>query len=226
MIDRYAIVPIPDGAPPAEAIAIGGLDEIMQFLPQTVAYQELEQRALSLVDQLSRREQTFTDGVQVLTESVGKFMDACGRLVDGGEEREAEQIRLDEEEKARAEAARVAAIAEELAPIVGPEGEQTLAAPDDGELEIKNKVDPARFGPNEREDAEPVKPALSYPTVPTSYGNTPESYVKRKDTDPLPFDPDAPGAVDIPPPGPEPGSRLYEGPPQVAQPTSVSWHEA
>jgi hypothetical protein len=34
---RYAIVEIPDGLPPPEAIAIGGLDEIMQFLPQTVA---------------------------------------------------------------------------------------------------------------------------------------------------------------------------------------------
>ena len=57
-------------------------------------------------------------------------------------------IRLDEEEKAREEAERLAQIAAELAPIIGPEGERTLAAPDDGELTIAP----------EKEDTDPLAP--------------------------------------------------------------------
>jgi hypothetical protein len=108
MTDRYAIVPF-NGPPPLEAIVIGDLDAVLRYLPQTVAAEELEQRALGLADRLTVREQAFSDGVRVLTQSVGKFMDACGRLVDGEEERAAEQVRLDEEEKARAEQAEIEA---------------------------------------------------------------------------------------------------------------------
>ena len=98
----FAIIPL-DGPPPAEAIVIGGLDEIMQFLPQTVAHQELESRALGLVDQLTKREQAFNDGLAALAPSIGRFMDMCERLVAGEEALRAEQIRLDEEAAARAE---------------------------------------------------------------------------------------------------------------------------
>jgi hypothetical protein len=86
MTGRFAIIELPDNGPlPAEAIVVGGLDEIMQFLPQTVAYQELESRALGLVDQLTKREQAFNDGLATLAPSIGHFMDVCGRLVDGEE---------------------------------------------------------------------------------------------------------------------------------------------
>jgi hypothetical protein len=64
--------------------------------------------------------------------------------------------------------------------------------------------------------------------VPMSYGSpasVPMSYVKKESTDPIPFDPDAPGARDVPPTGPEPGSPLYPPRPQVAQPTSISLNE-
>jgi hypothetical protein len=166
MTNRFAIVPCPDGSPlPAEAIMIGDLDEVMQFLPQTVAYQELESRALGLVDQLDQRERTLSDGVQALTESVGKFMDACGRLVDGEEEREAEQIRLDEEEKARAEAAEIEAY---LAAHPEPASLSDESPHAGGELHPHAPVDKEHLDP-EGSEADAGGVALSYPRVPESY---------------------------------------------------------
>jgi hypothetical protein len=39
---RYAIVPLPAGPAPAEAIVVGGLDDVMSYLPQTVAREKRE----------------------------------------------------------------------------------------------------------------------------------------------------------------------------------------
>jgi hypothetical protein len=104
----FAIIPF-DGPPPPEAIVIGDLDAVLRYLPQTVAAEELEQRALGLADRLTVRERALSDGVWVLTQSVGKFMDACGRLVDGEEERKADKARRDAEAAAREREAEVAA---------------------------------------------------------------------------------------------------------------------
>jgi hypothetical protein len=204
MTDRYAIVPISDGPPPAEAIAIGGLDEIMQFLPQTIAYQELESRALCLVDQLDQRERALSEGVQVLTESVGKFMDTCGRLVDGEEEHEAEQIRLDEEEKARAEAAELKAYLTEH-PEPGTSNDTHRPT---GDLHSLDPVDQEHF------DAEAETDAGG---VPMSYGKLPESYIKGEEAE-------EPGIGGASYPEPDPGDLgKAKDPKQVAQPTAVSF---
>jgi hypothetical protein len=104
---EYGLISIPGAGPAREAllrevIAYGGSEEMPR------KFFDCEQVARDLVDQLNqldKRERAFSDGVRVFSQSVAKFMDACGRLVDGEEEREAEQVRLDEEEKARAEAA-------------------------------------------------------------------------------------------------------------------------
>jgi hypothetical protein len=142
MTDRYAIVPF-NGPPPPEAIVIGDLDAVLRYLPQTVAAEELEQRALGLADRLTVRERALSDGVRVLTQSVGKFMDACGRLVDDEEAREAEQVRLDEEEKARAEAAE---LREWLAANPEPAALTDDTHQPSGDLHSLEPVDKERFG--------------------------------------------------------------------------------
>jgi hypothetical protein len=205
---RFVIIPCPDGAPvPPEAIIVGDLDEVMQFLPQTVAYQELEQRALGLVDQLDQRERAFNDGVRVLSQSVVKFMDSCGRLVDGEEEREAEQVRQDEEEKARAEAVKLRDWFD-----AHPEpGATPTAEPDDGELEIHQAPDKERYGaPEVEEDAG---------GVPLSYGALPESYIKRESSEDL--EPGIGGASDPVPNIKDLGKP--QDPRQVSQPISASF---
>jgi hypothetical protein len=206
MPQRFAIVPIPDGPPPPEAIVVGGLDEIMQFLPQTVAYQELEQRALGLVDQLDKRERALSDSARVLTESVGKFMDTCGRLVDGEEERAAEQVRLDEEEKARAEAAELRDWLD-----THPEPGSRTAEPDDtgGELHSHGPVDRERYDPEAETDAG---------GVPLSYGALPESYIKRESSEDL----EEPGIGGASNPEPDPADLDKPQPPKQVSPAAVS----
>jgi hypothetical protein len=216
----------------------GGLNQAMELLPDTVARrqavedmyraekhkQDAEQRLAELQAQcaeaevqrdeaLAIRDEAITNARQ-LVEDANQVADSIGSASKAHAEQQ--------------EAERLAEIAEQLAPIAGPDGkgEQTLAASDDGDLEANPPVDRERYGPNERDDQEPaIKPPLAYPTVPTSYGNTPESWVKKKDSgDPLPFDPASPGEVDIPPPGPDPGSLDYPPRPQIAQPTAISMH--
>jgi hypothetical protein len=160
----FAIIPF-DGPPPPEAIVIGDLDAVLRYLPQTVAAEELEQRALGLADRLAVRERTFSAGVQVLTESIGKFMEACGRLVDGEEERAAEQIRLDEEEKARAEAA-------ELRDWLAANPEPAALADDHqpgGELHSLEPVDKERFGAEDDQGTLPRELERGAPAPSGSY---------------------------------------------------------
>jgi hypothetical protein len=163
-----------------------------------------------------------------LVHMAGDLISRCEAYVSNCEAREQERHDAEEQEAERQaeeqEAQRLAAIASQLAPIVGPDGER-LVAPDDGDLEPNPPVDNERFNPEqepvETDDQDPVKPILSY-------ANTPMSYIKKKDEDlppghdPQPFDPASPGEINIPSPHPEPGSRLYEGPPQVGQPTAIS----
>jgi hypothetical protein len=165
MTNRYAIVPF-NGPPPPEAIVIGDLDAVLRYLPQTVAAEELEQRALDLADRLTARERALSAGVQVLTESIGKFMDACGRLVDGEEARAAEQVRLDEEEKACAEAAGLRAWL-----TAHPE---PAALTDDthqpsGELHSLEPVDKERFGVEDDQCALPRELEKGVPAPSGSY---------------------------------------------------------
>jgi hypothetical protein len=221
--------------PNNEVIFKGGLNDAMQIWPGTQAQrdaaeamykmekhtQDAEQRLADVEAKCAEAEAQRDEALAIRDEAI-----ANARQLVKDAQQVADSIgstaKAHEEEQ---ETERVAAIAEELAPIIPPEGEQTIAAPDDGDLAaIKNKVDPERYGPGEREDQDPeVKPPLSY-------GRVPLSYVKRKDegqegSDPIPFDPASPGEVDIPAPGPDPGSVLYPPHPQVAQPTAISLNE-
>jgi hypothetical protein len=220
--------------PNNEVIFKGGLNDAMQIWPGTQAQrdaaeamykmekhkQDAEQRLAEAEAKCAEAEAQRDEALAIRDEAI-----ANARQLVKDAQQVADSIgstsKAHEEEQ---ETERIAAIAEELAPIIPPEGEQTIAAPDDGDLEIKRAADPERYGPNEREDQDPeVKPPLSY-------GRVPLSYVKRKDegqegSDPIPFDPASPGEVDIRSPGPDPSSVLYPPRPQVAQPTAISLHE-
>jgi hypothetical protein len=208
-------------SPTGEVIMTGSMSAIMERLPDTRARDDALDSMLHTAIDAVEAEEKRQDAVRSCAQMLDAFADQMNARIDAYEakcEAEAEEAKALAEQQ---EAERIAAIAEELAPIIPPEGEQPLAAQDDGDLEIKHKVDPERCG----EDAEGTGP------VPLSYGTKPAlSYVKSEAEDPgrhdpLPFDPDAPGAVRDPEPGPEPGSRLYQGPPQHPQPTSVSLNE-
>jgi hypothetical protein len=145
MTDRYAIVPF-NGSPPPEAIVVGDLDAVMRYLPQTVAAEELEQRALDLAARVEAREQALTDGLRKLAPSVSHFMDVCSRLVDDAEAQRAEQVRQDAEAEARKAQAHVQAYLDQQS---DPGGELRALGPVDKEKydpEADDLIDPAELG--------------------------------------------------------------------------------
>jgi hypothetical protein len=215
--------------PNNEVIFKGGLNDAMQIWPGTQAQREAAEAMYKMEKHKQDAEQRLADVEAKCAEAEAQRDEALAirdEAIANARQlvKDAQQVadsigstaKAHEEEQ---ETERVAAIAEELAPIIPPEGEQPIATPDDGDLTVKHEVDPERYGPNEREDQDPEVKS------PLSYGRVPLSYVKRKDGDPIPFDPASPGEVDILAPGPDPGSTLYPPHPQVAQPTAISLNE-
>ena len=152
--ERYAIIPIEPGPAPAAAIAIGNIEQVLEYIPQSHAREKAEAElahARVIADQ-TRQAQAATTKLQVAA-----FADSVLRLkhrLDQFEQRKAEQVRRDAEEAERKEAERIAAHLDalpdpddpdtwdgprpsgELTPIAAshPEDKRQLAALDQGEL--------------------------------------------------------------------------------------------
>jgi vacuolar-type H+-ATPase subunit H len=230
-------------SPDGQEIMAGPMSALMERLPDThdrnAALETAVRAAKEAVEAEERLQDARACAAQIISDTVSRL---CARL-DAYVAHQEEQRRQDEEQALRQEQEEIQRTLDQLPDPDEPddpdnepyaydqkEREATLTgtepANDDGDLTVKHAQDPEHYAPGEREDAEaPVKPALSY-------GRVPLSYVKKHDedplrlTDPIPFDPDAPGAVKHDPnPGPEPGSRIAPPLPQVAQPVSISLNE-
>jgi hypothetical protein len=204
--ELFAIVPIP---PPGtarddllrHAIITGTLDEVMEYIPQSLSRQEAQSiregigHALGYVQHV----QDYERNLRGLADEGNNLVQRCESFVSRFEEREHQRRDAEAQEAARLaeerERKRLDQIAAGLAPIVGPEG-RPIASPDDGELTIKHapSEDPKRREPSEDDELAPMP-----------FGTEPEEHRI---------------------PGPEPGSRLYPPHPQVAQPVSVSLNKA
>jgi hypothetical protein len=204
-------------------IMSGSLSSLAEHLPDTpardAALSSMLKTAAEAVEAEQRRDEALASTAQMISDAVTRLT----HRMDAYVERQEEQQRRDEEEALRQEQEEIQRM---LNAGPDPDAPDPLdAVGDDGDLTLKHsphEIDPERYDPKEDAEGE-VKPVLSYPRVPLSY-------VKRKDTDlrltdPIPFDPDAPGAAPDPEPGPEPGSRLSPPLPQVAQPTAISLNE-
>jgi hypothetical protein len=106
---RFAIIPLEPGPAPAEAIVIGSMNQVMEYIPQSVARDEAMaefERARLSAEEI-KQAQAATTRMQIAT-----FADAVNqlerRVLAAEAEREA-QVRRDLEEAERKEAERVAA---------------------------------------------------------------------------------------------------------------------
>ena len=107
--DRFAIIPLEPGPAPPEAIVIGSMNQVMEYIPQSVARDEAMaelERVRASADQIKQM-QAATTKMQVAA-----FADAVAhlerRLIAKEAEHEA-QVRRDLEEAVREETERVAA---------------------------------------------------------------------------------------------------------------------
>jgi len=197
-------------APDGSIIAHGSLDALMERLPDTQARGAAMEAMLHTAAEAEAAEQRLAEAqasaAQMLADGVTRLASRLDAIEEqralAAQQAEAEQLRRDEQQ-----------VQDYLDALPDPD-----ALADEGDLTLQQPIQTERYG---AEDEAPVKPALSYPRVPTKLGNVPMSFVKTGDNDPLPFNPQ--GGRDTP--GPAPGSRLSVGPPQHAQPVAISLHE-
>jgi vacuolar-type H+-ATPase subunit H len=223
--------------PDGQEIMAGPMSALMERLPDTHDRNAVLETAVRAAKEAVEAEQRLEDAracaAQIISDTVTRL---CSRL-DAYVAHQEEQRRQDEEQALRQEQQR---IQDELAALPDPdepdpyafdgkEREASLTGTgDDGDLEVRHKVEGERYGPSEvEEDADPeVKPALSYGRVLLSYVKKHDEDPDLRLTDPIPFDPDAPGAVKHDPhPGPEPDSRIAPPLPGIPQPTAISLYE-
>jgi hypothetical protein len=150
----------------------GSLSALAEHLPDTpardAALEEAVQAAVQAVEAEQRRDQARASTAQMISDAVERLM----ARVDREEQYRADQERIKAEQAAQAEQEE---IQRTLDALPDPDSPDPLgAASDDGDLEIKHEVEAERYGSQVEEDAEQVKPVLSY-------GNTPMSYIKKKD---------------------------------------------
>jgi hypothetical protein len=130
--DRFAIIRLPDGPPPAGAIAVGPLSTVMEYIPQSLAREKREREADNLamrslkiaadvhlradaVIERERQVKAQADAAQaVMSDAIHRFAGDVLKL----------QHRLDRIEQQK--------IADALRDLPNPD-----AAPDDGDLEVK-----------------------------------------------------------------------------------------
>lgn len=129
--DRFAIIPITPGPAPAEAIVVGDMRQVFEYIPQSVARNdamaELE-RARFTADQIKGiQEKTRAVQVSMLADSVTHLSSRMDALVT----RRAERARRDAEREAEEEAKRIQA---ELDALPDPDDPEPLIHHNTGDL--------------------------------------------------------------------------------------------
>jgi hypothetical protein len=137
----FAIVPVFNGKPPSDAIVWGSISEVMEYIGQTTARAEAEERIASAQEQLKTDAQTLRKAQQITAQAIPRLTALGDALVAAHEKR----IRKDAEAKRvaaeQAEARRVQDLLDSLPDIDAPS--------DDGELEIKHAPNTEHLKPSD-----------------------------------------------------------------------------
>jgi hypothetical protein len=112
---RYAIIELEDGPPPANAIVVGDLQQILEFIPQSVARdareQSLVERETKAAQIEEQQSQTGTAIQQILSDTLPRLLSHLDTVVSAREEqhRQDQEAKAQEEEQAEtaAKAARI-----------------------------------------------------------------------------------------------------------------------
>jgi hypothetical protein len=151
--DRYAIIPIPPGPAPAEAIVTGNIEQVFEYIPQSVArddaMKELE-AARFTHDQIAHAQER-TRAVQVLM-----LNEALDRLTTRQDSFATKQRERRKEAKARRDAAEAKRIQTALDALPDPDDPQFASSP----APIRDDEPPASVG-------EPLRADLSKEPEPT-----------------------------------------------------------
>jgi hypothetical protein len=195
--DRYAIIPIPPGPAPAEAIVTGNIDQVFEYIPQSVArddaMKELDQARLTL-DQIAHAQER-TRAVQALM-----LNEALDRLTTRQDSFATKQRERRKEAKARRDAAEARRIQAALDALPDPDDPHAFASTPS---KIRDDEPPASVG-------EPLRADLSKEPEPNLEIEGDQSTLPNELLEGVP-----------PAPSTYPNSELPK-PPVVSQPVSIS----
>jgi hypothetical protein len=139
--EQWAIVPVFNGKPPSDAIVWGSISEVLEYVGQTQARVEQEQRIASAQEQLKSDAKTL-ERAQRLTADAGTRLTAIGDALVKA--REQQHRRDAAAKKAAAEATEAKRVQDLLDKLPDPD-----AVPDDGELEIKHAPNKEHLQPQD-----------------------------------------------------------------------------
>jgi hypothetical protein len=192
----------PDGS----IIMQGALSTVMENLPDTHARNDalstMLDTAVKQVEAEEQLEEARARAAQILADGITRL---CARL-DEFEKRRALSAKRAEAERQRVERRRVERYLDQLPDPDLPDDPKAFGI-------IPPAQDPTGAELESDGDDLTIKSAVD----PERYGPVEE--------DAEAFDPNLFGERDVPTLGPEPGSRLYQGPPQIAPPTAISLNE-
>jgi hypothetical protein len=145
---RFAIIEIPPGPSPPEAIMVGNMDAVMRCLPQSVANEEQEQRLAQAKEEAAETEQHQAEVRACALQILGDGLEHLSGRLDAFE---ANRKAREEQAHRDAEAAEAKAIEAYLASLPDPEFPQAMS--DEGEFEIKEPPDVEKYHPEARNEA-------------------------------------------------------------------------
>jgi hypothetical protein len=147
--ELFAIVPCSHGHVPEDAIITGNLSQVTEYIPQSVAREEAEQRLAQAKEEAAATERIQAEAracaAQMLADSVARLNERVDAFVERKQERERE----DAAREAEAEAKAVEAMLDAL-----PDPDDPDAMGDDGELQaVHEPPDPEKHNPEHRNEA-------------------------------------------------------------------------
>ena len=192
--------------PSGEVIMTGSMSAIMERLPDTHARNDalstMLDTAVKQVEAEEKLEDARACATQILHDGITRL---CARL-DAFEKQRAISMKRAEAERQRRDQQRVQSYLDQLPDPDLPDDPKAFGI-------IPPAQDPTGAELESDGDDLTIKSAVD----PERYGPVEEDAEE--------FDPNLFGERDVPTLGPEPGSRLYQGPPQIAPPTAISLNE-
>jgi hypothetical protein len=160
---RFAIIEIPPGPSPSEAIIVGNLSQVTEYLPQSVARLEAEQRLAQAKEDAAETERHQQETRDVAARMLVHGLTRLGERLDGFEVRKAEREEQQRRDAEEAEAAAVERMLAELPDPDAPDAETVLkdaAHVPSGDLHSVEPVDTEHLDPEGEHRAEATTGAM------------------------------------------------------------------
>ena len=166
--DRFAIIPVTHGPAPDDAIVVGPMSEVFEYIPQSVArndaHEELEAARFTADQIASLQNKTRAVQATMLADSINHLSSRLDAYVA----RRADEARRDAEREAEEEAQRIQAELDALPDPDDPNADEHLAGGELHDLPAKAEAEHDPDDPEETEFEEPEDPTGTVIPQPTA----------------------------------------------------------